>query len=144
MDENVKAEFKAKIVPVHPEYTGTYGKDRGLKEDVQKFAESIKRLQKMGPTKHDSDKVRTDLLPPAVLLEVAEVMTFGAKKYDDYNYLGLQRSRLYGAALRHLWAWYLGEEEDAETGVSHLAHAMCCVVMLRHCELEDSGEDDRK
>lgn len=91
----------------------------------------------MEPTKHDGDKVRYDLLPAEPLHEVAEVFTHGAAKYDDYNYLGLEKARLFGALLRHAFAWWRGEEVDEETGKSHLAHAVCCALMLRHQETDD-------
>lgn len=41
-----------------------------------------------------------------------------------------RRERYFAAAMRHLWAWWTGEERDAETGESHLAHAACCVLFL--------------
>lgn len=87
--------------------------------------------------KHDGEKTRYDLLPAGPLHEVAEVFTFGAKKYSDYNYLGLDQARIFAALLRHVFAWWRGEELDEETGKSHLVHATCCVLMLRHQETQD-------
>jgi hypothetical protein len=81
-------------------------------------------------TKHDQGKPRTDLLPPDELLEIASVFGFGAKKYSDKNYLGLDPKRIYASCLRHLLAHYSGIEQDEESGYSHLAHAACCVLML--------------
>jgi Domain of unknown function (DUF5664) len=86
------------------------------------------------PTKHDGEKARYDLLPAVPLHEVVEVFTFGAKKYSEYNYLGLEKARIFGALLRHVFAWWRGEANDDESGKSHLAHAACCVLMLRHQE----------
>lgn len=94
-------------------------------------------------SKDDAEKPRTDLLPVAALEEVAHVMTFGAKKYAPYNWQGLSVSRLYGAALRHLWAWWRGEDADPETGRSHLAHAACCVLMALDQMLARHEYDDR-
>lgn len=85
----------------------------------------------MSGIKHDADKVRVELLPPDALLAIADVLTFGAAKYGDRNWeTGLRFGRLYAAALRHLLAWWSGEELDPETGKPHLAHAACCVTML--------------
>lgn len=39
--------------------------------------------------KADSDKIRTDLLPPYSLMEIAKVFTFGAKKYKKYTKLNI-------------------------------------------------------
>ena len=96
-------------------------------------------------TKHDSDKIRMELLPPYAMTEIAKVFTIGAKKYSDWNYLedgGLEISRVYGAMLRHIFAWYRGEEKDPETGETHLAHAGCCAVML--IELAKYGKRTEK
>ena len=81
--------------------------------------------------KFDQDKPRMDLLDTCALVEVARVMTFGAKKYGDHNWRGgLTYGRLVAAALRHIFAFLAGEDNDPETGISHIAHAMCCLMML--------------
>lgn len=94
-------------------------------------------------SKDDGGKPRMDLLPFAALTEVAHVMTFGAQKYAPYNWQGLSVSRLFGASLRHLWAWWLGEDDDPETGRPHLAHAACCVLMVLEQTLFRREYDDR-
>ena len=97
-----------------------------------------------GGWKNDQEKVRTDLLPIDGLMEEAQVWTFGAKKYEPRNWeKGLAWSRPYGALLRHIWAWWSGEEFDPETGISHLAHASCCIRMLQCYRIRQVGEDDR-
>ena len=40
------------------------------------------------------------------------------------------KERYYDAAMRHLYAWFNGEPKDIETGESHLAHAICCLLFL--------------
>ena len=96
-------------------------------------------------TKLDEGKVRMELLPMDALYSVAEVMTFGAKKYGDHNWTkGFRLSRLYGALLRHLAAWWTGEDNDRESGCSHMAHAACCVIMLMwYVKHPTKGIDDR-
>ena len=97
-----------------------------------------------GGVKFDTDKVRTDLFPSHAFLEVSKVLTFGAQKYDDENWRkGMKWKRLTGAALRHIFAWVSGEDKDPETGLSHLAHAACCLVFLITYEETSTGEDDR-
>lgn len=93
--------------------------------------------------KDDAEKLRIDLLPIAGLTEVAQVFTFGAKKYGARNWHGLSVSRLFAAAMRHLWAWWLKEDNDAETGRSHLAHAACCVLMALEQMQRRPQYDDR-
>jgi len=100
--------------------------------------------KKMGGQKFDSDKLRYDLLPPELLEEVARVLAFGAEKYSARNWeLGMQWSRPFGAMMRHMWAWWGGEDKDPETGYSHLAHAACCIAFLVAYERGNAGEDDR-
>jgi hypothetical protein len=96
-------------------------------------------------TKHDDGKPRMDLLPFDAVLAVAKVLTFGANKYAARNWeKGLDWGRLHGAALRHLAAWGNGENTDAESGLSHLAHAACCCLMLLASELRGIGSDSRR
>jgi hypothetical protein len=81
--------------------------------------------------KQDEGKTRLDLLDPFVLIAYAEALSYGAVKYSDYNYkAGLTWSRCYAAAQRHLNAFWSGEDIDSESGLSHLAHAMCCIGFL--------------
>lgn len=81
-------------------------------------------------------KVRLDLFPPSAYYGISTVFTYGAVKYDDWNWAkGLPYSRLYGALLRHMMSWFSGQETDPETGFSHLWHAGCNIAMLIHTEL---------
>jgi hypothetical protein len=90
------------------------------------------------------NKIRMELLPPTSLKRIAQVFTYGAKKYASWNYTkGLEYSRLYGALQRHMTAWYEGEERDPETGFSHLDHAGCCIMMLIEMQQYKPAMDDR-
>ena len=104
--------------------------------------------------KDDGGKVRMELLPPELLFAVATILTFGAQKYADRNWeKGMSWSRVFGALMRHLWAWWGGKgpttnsfllgELDQETGQSHLWHAGCCVAFLIAYEERGVGVDDR-
>ncbi|MET3559775.1 hypothetical protein ABID39_000452 [Bartonella japonica] len=94
--------------------------------------------------KNDDGKPRVELIPPSQLMEIGRVLEFGAKKYGANNWRnGMHWSRLQGAALRHLLAWSEGENTDSESGLSHLAHAACCILFLMECEAKQIGHDDR-
>ena len=94
--------------------------------------------------KNDTGKLRVDLLPVDALESVSEVLTFGAKKYADRNWeKGMSWSRVYGAGLRHLFAFWKGENSDPESGLPHLAHAMCCVMFLLSYYLRNTPGEDR-
>ena len=99
------------------------------------------------PVKADTDKVMLDLLPVEPLEQVGQVFTFGAKKYAAWNYMrgeGISASRLYAACLRHLFAWFKGEDLDKESNLPHLAHAVCCIMMImqviRYRDADDRPE----
>ena len=96
-------------------------------------------------TKHDADKIRLELIPPSLLRAVGTILTFGAKKYDDDNWRKCEKwSRYYGALLRHLNAWWDGEDLDSESGHSHLWHAGCCLAFLIEFEASKISTDDRR
>lgn len=89
--------------------------------------------------KHDTEKLRTDLIPVKALEEITKVLGHGANKYDSWNWKGIEKSRYYGACLRHLFSWYKGEDNDPESGISHLAHAACSLMFL--LEIEEDLDD---
>lgn len=92
--------------------------------------------------KHDQGKPRMELLDAYALEQLALVLTFGAQKYEAHNWRkGLTKGRLLGAALRHLFAHLRGEDRDAESGLSHVAHAMCCCMFLLGLEHRPELDD---
>lgn len=97
-----------------------------------------------GGVKADAGKIRFDLLPPEPVRGVAEVLTYGARKYADRNWeKGMDWSRPFGATIRHLWAWWEGEDRDPETGYSHLWHAATNIFFLIVYQARGVGKDDR-
>lgn len=99
---------------------------------------------KLSGIKHDSEKPDMSLLSSIALTEVAKVMTFGKKKYTAHNWRGgFIWSRPLAAAARHLYAYIGGEDLDPETGLSHLAHAICCLMFVLEFSVTGAGQDDR-
>lgn len=95
--------------------------------------------------KFDGQKPRMDLLDSFAIEELARVLTFGAKKYDSHNWRkGIAKGRLIAAALRHLFAYLKGEDKDPESGLSHVAHAMCCCMFLLGLEHRTDLDDRYK
>ena len=81
--------------------------------------------------KFDTGKLRYDLIPPEALEELTTILTYGANKYGDRNWeKGLKYTRVFAAIMRHLWAWFSGQDTDEESGHKHLAHAMCGIAFL--------------
>jgi len=88
--------------------------------------------------KYDSDKPDFTLLPYDSLVEVAKVLQYGADKYpesDNWKRLDDALNRYKKANLRHsLQSVY--EDIDSESGLYHLAHAVCCDLFALHFILE--------
>lgn len=82
--------------------------------------------------KHDTGKLRYDLLPPESVQEIVKVITFGAEKYGDRNWQLLSNfnSRYVAAAMRHIESYRMGNHIDSESGLYHLAHAATNLIFL--------------
>lgn len=94
--------------------------------------------------KMDNAKVRASLLPRGVVGAVIRVLEFGASKYSPNNWQHVPdaRTRYYDAMHRHIDAWWNGEKIDAESGESHLAHAVCCAMFLMWFDF-NQNEDEK-
>lgn len=95
-------------------------------------------------------KLPLDLIPPIALVEMAAVLGLGAdcpaKGYGRWNWRDQPvEAETYVAALeRHMLRWRAGEEIDEQTGVSHLASAMCCLAILRDAQEAATLIDNRR
>jgi hypothetical protein len=98
----------------------------------------------MSGLKYDAGKAPLGLLSTKAMTEVAKVMGFGREKYAAHNWRnGIAWSRVYDAAQRHMTSWNDGVDKDPETGLSHLAHAACCIMFLLEYEQTHRELDDR-
>jgi hypothetical protein len=94
--------------------------------------------------KHDQGKPRYDLIDPWALDMLARVYTYGANKYAARNMeKGCDWSRYFAAAMRHMWAWWRGENLDAESGLPHLIHAAWSLFTLFRYTMDFPNLDDR-
>ena len=110
---------------------------------LQIFPESTTQLNpkdRIGQTKPP-----LDLIPPAAEILEAVVMGLGARKYGPYNWRSAHvRATIYiAAAKRHLVQWLDGQDDDPESGVSHLAHARACLGILLDALATGHLVDDR-
>ncbi len=90
-------------------------------------------------------KAPMSTVPGPVLAEVGVAMLEGAAKYGRHNYrlAGVRSSVYYDAALRHLMAWWEGEDLDPDSGLSHVTKAITSLVVLRDAMLQGQCTDDR-
>ncbi len=94
--------------------------------------------------KYDNGKVDWSLMPIEAMEEVIKVFEKGALKYARNNYRhGFNSNRLIASCLRHITTWQRGTDLDEETQLSHLSHAICCLLMLRTNEIDGVLEDGR-
>lgn len=100
--------------------------------------ETVEKINKQFPTeavKFDSGKTDWSLVPFEALEGMADVLTFGAKKYAAWNWQsegGFKWLRVCNSTLRHLFAFMRGEDNDPESGLSHIYHAQCNLLFLAY------------
>lgn len=78
-------------------------------------------------------KLDWSLMPWDSLEEILKVLEFGKIKYSSWNWSkgeGFTYTSLFGCISRHLFAWIRGEDNDPESGLSHIAHAACNLLFL--------------
>lgn len=115
--------------------------DHPVLERTSFEAVEVTSVEKPNGLKYDQGKSRVDLLIdgcPNAIKAVSDVLTFGAKKYDDHSWQCVENgiSRYKAAMLRHIIAHSSGELIDSESGLSHLAHAACNALFILELELK--------
>jgi hypothetical protein len=90
-------------------------------------------------------KVPLSVVSAPVLMEIGLGMMEGARKYRRHNYrvAGVRASVYYDAAMRHLMAWWEGEDIDIDSGLSHISKALACLSVLRDSMIFNNWKDDR-
>ena len=90
-------------------------------------------------------KPKLSNVPMRAVYEMASAMDDGAKKYGQVNWRGhpVLASVYYDAALRHLTAWFDGEDKAADSGIDHRAHAMACMAVIIDASHHGCLIDDR-
>ena len=86
--------------------------------------------------KYDEGKPRLALVPPKSINAIGEVMTFGASKYYEGSWRGVEVWRYRDALMRHL-VEYLSDPQSIATdsGLPHLWHVTANASIL--CDLEN-------
>jgi len=97
--------------------------------------------------KFDKDKIRYDLVPVSTIHAIADILTYGAKKYKAENWRNVEDADRYiAAAMRHFEAYRSGEWLDIDvldelnnviikgSNKPHLAHAITNLAFLLELE----------
>lgn len=114
---------------------------------VAKLQQSVSSKEKLSNPKDSLGikKVPLHCVPCGPLFELGLAMLEGARKYGSHNYrvVGVRASVYYDAAMRHLAAYWEGEDIDPDSGLPHIIKAMACLTVLRDSQLMKNCEDDR-
>ena len=90
-------------------------------------------------------KAPMSTVPANVLAEIGVAMLEGSVKYGRHNYraAGVRSSVYYDAVMRHLIAWWEGEDIDPDSNMSHITKALSCLTVLRDAQMQGMCTDDR-
>ena len=87
--------------------------------------------------KFDQEKTMWQLVPWDCVKGVAEILTFGAKKYAPNSWQEIEEERYFGAMMRHWIAMQEGEKLDSESGMPHAYHFLTNAMFIAHKETRD-------
>ena len=87
--------------------------------------------------RYNKGKTKWSLVDWESLEPLVQVLDFGSNKYAAYNWQkGLKVRETMESCLRHIFSFLSGEDNDKESGLTHLGHAMCnlhfATWMLKH------------
>ena len=104
----------------------------------------VNSTEKGSGARFNGGKPDFSLIPLVTLEDEARVWMYGKNKYAAWNWAkGMPWSVPLACALRHLAAFQRGEEKDQESGLPHIAHAMCNLRMLALYSRTYPEGDDR-
>lgn len=133
MDDTAFAEFIGKA--------GGIVADRRVKE----ISEVLQR-----GLRYNTGKAQWSLVDMPSLEPMVRVMEYGAGKYAPHNWKkGMAHTQIADCLMRHLFAWLNGEDNDPESGQSHIAHVQANAMMLQfniknHPDLDDRYKPEVK
>lgn len=92
-----------------------------------------------------SDKLPLHLWPTTASALGSLALLDGALKYgrSNFRHVGIRASIYHDAALRHIGAWFEGEDTDPTSGLPHLAHALACLAIIVDADAAGKMTDDR-
>lgn len=93
-----------------------------------------------------SGKVPLHLWPTTATVVGSMALMEGALKYGRCNWRpgGVRASIYFDACSRHLNAWFEGEDNDPDSGLPHLGHALACLAVVVDAQAAGKMTDDRQ
>ena len=94
--------------------------------------------------KYDKGKPRISLVEPYIIEEIAEVLTYGANKYEARSWMKTEngKERYEDALLRHTMSYLKGEVLDEESGLPHLSHMATNIMFLSYFSKQEVVSSD--
>ena len=92
-----------------------------------------------------AQKICLSCVPLPPLMEAAVALTEGERKYGKHNFrtAGVLASVYFDAAVRHLFAWWEGEDNDPDSGLSHITKVISTMLVFRDAMMSGNWTDDR-
>jgi hypothetical protein len=92
-----------------------------------------------------SDKMPMHLFPNTAIIYGTLGLLEGMLKYGrtNWRFAGVRASIYYDALMRHMQAWFEGEENAPDSGLPHLAHALACIAIIIDAKEAGLLKDDR-
>lgn len=120
-----------------------------IKDKVFNNTLNLDKLMKTEAVKADVGKPDWSLVPFEALEGMVRVLEFGANKYSRNNWTsngGFSYRRVITACVRHIFAYLRGEDNDPESGLSHIHHAQCNLLFIAMylTNKEQFHKDDRE
>ena len=112
--------------------------------DLEKIdnKENKVNVSELGSLRYNNDKPQVSQIDPQFLLDFADLMTVSARKYSKWNYaLGQDLTTPCDSMSRHLLKFLAGENNDKESGCSHLLH-IAANAMIAWCSISYHLEDN--
>jgi len=121
-------------------------RSKGSTDQFDKLAEMatiIIRILKGRPlTAEETRGSRSGSLIIEDVSKVVSIYSYGAKKYQDHNWMKVSPDRYFAAMMRHFNTINTKSRYDDESGFLHLHHALWNVMALKWFELYNNQQKD--
>lgn len=95
--------------------------------------------------RYNDDKLKWSYVHFGSLEPMVRVLMFGATKYEPFNWQrGLKKDEILESMQRHLAKLIDGEQNDPESGLSHIGHIMCNAMFWSYTDLKEKGKINNK
>jgi len=114
-------------------------------QTAEKVVESPTVTKTEQADRYNTGKLDWSLVDFEALQPMVRVLMKGAEKYSPDNWKrGLPMKDMFSSLMRHMVAFMSGQDNDAETGESHLGHALCNLMFMSWMLANKPEFDNRK